>query len=103
MTIRRARPDDARAFLSLVCALADFEKLTPPDEAAKKRLVDDAFGASPRFELYVAELDDDIVAYAVVFATYSTFRALPSLYLEDLFVQMLDDWRIMRVGLPDPA
>lgn len=86
MEIRRAAPSDGPAFLSLVDALAEFEKLEPPDEDGRRRLLEDAFGARPRIELWVAELDGRVVAYGVLFETYSTFRALPTLYLEDLFV-----------------
>lgn len=86
MVIRRACPGDGPAFLALVDALARFEKLPPPDEQARRRLVEDAFADPPRFELWVAEIEAQVVAYALLFATYSSFRALPSLYLEDLFV-----------------
>jgi len=34
----------------------------------------------------VAEVAGEISAYAVFFPTYSTFRARPTLFLEDLFV-----------------
>ena len=84
--IRLARREDAPAFVALVRALAEFEKLPGPDDAAAARLVDDAFGATPRYELLVAELAGELVAYAVFFPTYSTFRARPTLFLEDLFV-----------------
>jgi GNAT superfamily N-acetyltransferase len=84
--VRPARPDDGPAYVGLVRALADFEKLPGPTEEATRRLVDDAFGPRPRYTLTVAELQGEVVAYAVTFDTYSTFRALPTLFLEDLFV-----------------
>ncbi len=83
--VRRATPADGPAYIALVRALAAFEKL-PPDDAAAARLVADAFGDHPRYELWIAELDGAVAAYAVTFATYSTFRGKPSLVLEDLFV-----------------
>jgi GNAT superfamily N-acetyltransferase len=87
VTVRRALPADGPAFLGLVRALADFEKLPGPDEAAAARLLADAFAEPPRYELWVAELPGEgVVAYAVTFATYSTFLARPTLFLEDLFV-----------------
>ena len=87
VTIRPATPADGPAFLSLVDALADYEKLPRPNEGARTRLLADAFDLSPpRFSLTLAEKDGAVVGYAVTFETYSTFLAKPTLYLEDLFV-----------------
>jgi GNAT superfamily N-acetyltransferase len=84
--IRFATRADAPAFIGLVQALADFEKLAGPDAAARERLVEDAFGPSPKYEVLVAEVDGQVSSYAIFFPTYSTFRAKPTLFLEDLFV-----------------
>ena len=84
--VRRALPADGPAFLALVRALAAFESLPPPDDDAAARLVADAFADPPRYELWVAEVDGAVAAYAATFMTYSTFRARPTLFLEDLFV-----------------
>jgi GNAT superfamily N-acetyltransferase len=86
ISIRRAVGADAAAYVALVRALAEFERLPPPDDDAAARLVADAFATPPHYELWVAELDGDLVAYAVTFPTYSTFLARPTLFLEDLFV-----------------
>jgi len=86
LTIRPAVPADGPAFIGLVRALAEFESLPGPTDEAAGRLLDDAFGARPRYELTVGELDGEVVAYAVTFPTYSTFLARPTLFLEDLFV-----------------
>lgn len=77
---------DVPAVLRLVEALADYEQLPPPDEAARTRLAADLFTPPPRLEALIAELDGEVVGYAAHFMTYSTFRAQPTLYLEDLFV-----------------
>ena len=95
-TIRPATQEDAPSILNLVVALADFERLPPPDEAAQSRLIADAFGLRPRFETFLAEVDGRVVGYAFVFETYSTFLALPTLYLEDLFV--LPEYRGRKIG-----
>jgi len=86
ITIRKAVPSDGRVILSLVEALAAYEKLDPPDREAAERLLRDLFSAHPRLECYLAELDGDPCGYAFVLETYSSFLALPTLYLEDLFV-----------------
>jgi len=87
-SIRRATPQDAPALIRLIIALAEFEKLTPPDAAAQQRLIEHGFGAAPRFEAWLAFSDSsgEPVGYALVFETYSSFLARPSLYLEDIFV-----------------
>lgn len=85
--VDRAVRADAADFLELVDALADYEELDRPVPAARERLIHDAFGPSPRFSLFIGRRDGQAVGYAVVFETYSTFLALPTLYLEDLFVR----------------
>lgn len=86
--IRQATRADVPALIKLITALAEFEKLTPPDAAAQQRLAEDGFGTRPRFEAWLAFWPGvaDPVAYAFLFETYSTFLARPTLYLEDLFV-----------------
>jgi GNAT superfamily N-acetyltransferase len=96
LTIRKATPTDAPTILALICALADYEKLSPPDEAAQARLIADAFAEHPRFDVFLADLEGKTIGYAFVFETYSTFLARPTLYLEDLFV--LPDYRSKKIG-----
>jgi GNAT superfamily N-acetyltransferase len=94
--VRRAVADDAQAILTLVEALADYEKLTPPTPDARERLVADLFGPKPRLECWLAFLDGYPVGYAFAFETYSSFLALPTLYLEDLFV--MPEYRGRKAG-----
>lgn len=96
LTIRRATDEDFDTLLALIDALADYEKLEPPDAEARQRLRRDGFGAEPRFRAYLAELDGEAVAYAITYFTYSSFLARPTLFLEDIFV--LPDARGKRVG-----
>ena len=81
-----AGPDDGEILLALIDALADYERLPRPAPDARRRLIADAFAARPRFEAYLARVAGTAVGYAIVFETYSTFLAQPTLYLEDLFV-----------------
>ncbi len=84
--IRKTEQTDAPVLLRLIVALADYEKLSPPDEQAQQRLVSDLFAQCPRVESLLAEVDGVPVGYTFFFETYSTFLALPTLFLEDLFV-----------------
>jgi GNAT superfamily N-acetyltransferase len=86
MTVRKALPSDDNVILTLVEALAAYEKLAPPDQEAQKRLLNDLFSPRPRIECYIAEADGRPAGYVFVLETYSSFLALPTLYLEDLFV-----------------
>lgn len=100
IVIRKAGPSDARAFLTLVRALAKYEKLEPPSPSAARRLVRDTLSKKTekrKLNLLLAFSDNDKpVGYALYFFTYSSFLALPTLYLEDIFV--LEEFRRMRIG-----
>jgi GNAT superfamily N-acetyltransferase len=96
ITIRPATGDDADTFLGLVDQLADYEKLDRPSPEARGRLVADAFGPRQRISVFLGELDGTAVSYTIVLETYSSFLALPTLYLEDLFV--LPDARRHGIG-----
>jgi GNAT superfamily N-acetyltransferase len=96
ITVRRALPGDAATLFTLVKALADYEKLPPPDAAAQERLRRDLWGERPRLEGWLGEVEGRAAGYAFTLETYSSFLALPTLYLEDLFV--LPSERGKRVG-----
>jgi GNAT superfamily N-acetyltransferase len=95
VTIRRARRADAPAFLRLLVALAEFEKLQPPSPAARWRIVRDIFERK-LINLLLAVREGKPIGYALHFFTYSSFLARPTLYLEDLFV--LSEFRGSGVG-----
>jgi GNAT superfamily N-acetyltransferase len=84
--VRKLQPADLPRLLELIDGLADYEKLARPDSGARERLAADATADPPRFLTLLAEIDGQIVGYAIYFFTYSTFRARPTLYLEDVFV-----------------
>src|SRR5258708_33104700 len=96
VTIRRAQPADGPVILSLIRALADFEKLSPPDDEAQQRLLADAFAERPRFEVFLADVSGKVAGYALIFGTYSTFLARPTVYLEEFFV--LSEYRPQSGG-----
>ena len=85
MRVRPATPADLPRVVALMRELAEFERLAGPDDAAARRLGVDAFERR-RILVLVGEREGEVVAYAVVLETYSTFLARPVLYLEDLYV-----------------
>lgn len=96
ITIRKVHKRDAKEFLSLIDALADFEKLKRPSPGARRRLTRDAFGKRRRFDAYLAFAGHTPAGYAIVFETYSSFLARPTLYLEDIFI--LPEYRKLGIG-----
>jgi GNAT superfamily N-acetyltransferase len=103
VVIRRAEAEDIPDVLRLICALADYEQLPPPDADAQERFRADGWNTAarpPRFEAWLAEVETDgatqAAGYAITFETYSSFLARPTLYLEDLFV--LPEFRRHGVG-----
>jgi GNAT superfamily N-acetyltransferase len=83
-------------FLFLIDKLAEYEKLTPPDEAAKIRLRNDGLNESSKYEAYLGRVDGKAVGYLIFFMTYSSFLALPTFYIEDIFI--LEQYRHQGIG-----
>jgi GNAT superfamily N-acetyltransferase len=94
--VRRAVESDSHALFTLIEALADYEKLPRPTAEARERLTRDLFGPNPRATGLLAFMDGYPVGYAIILETYSSFLALPTLYLEDLFV--LPEYRGRKIG-----
>jgi GNAT superfamily N-acetyltransferase len=93
--IRQVRRRDQQSLLNLVDALAHFEKLKPPDPAGRKRLLRDLF-VKKRINALLAFEGKRAVGYALYFFTYSSFLAMPTLYLEDIFI--LEEYRGRGLG-----
>jgi GNAT superfamily N-acetyltransferase len=85
--VRAARPEDVPLLLSMFRELAAYEHLEDLLEASEQRLAEALFGARPTAEALIAELGDEVAGYAVFFHTFSSFLALPGVWLEDLFVR----------------
>jgi GNAT superfamily N-acetyltransferase len=83
-------------FIYLIEKLAEYEKLDPPDDKAKIRLKKDGLSENPKYEAYLGIVGGKAVAYIIFFMTYSSFLALPTLYLEDIFV--LKKYRRRKIG-----
>jgi len=87
ITIRPARPEDVPIIVELVRALADYEREPAAAVATEEDFARDGFGASPAFEVLIAEDEDRAIGFALYFFSYSTWRGRRCLYLEDLFVR----------------
>ena len=86
VVIRPAQAEDAATLLRLIRELAEFEKLAHEVRASEADLIREGFGAVPRYEALLAELDGSAVGFALFFHNYSTFTGRAGLYLEDIFI-----------------
>lgn len=84
--VRRAVPTDVPAMVGLVHELARYER------AAHECHLDDAgldaalFSPAPALFGHVAVADDEVVGLALWFLSFSTWRGVHGIYLEDLVV-----------------
>lgn len=86
-SIRTAVADDAAAIYGLIYELAVYEKEPDAVEATPESLRAQLLEDQPPFECILGEVDGEIVGMALYFQSYSTWRGVPGIYLEDLYVQ----------------
>jgi GNAT superfamily N-acetyltransferase len=96
IVIEKVNAESFNDFLGLINKLAEYEKLAPPDEEAKRRLRRDCLSDKPKYQAFIGKVGDKYVSYIIFFFTYSSFLALPTLFLEDIFV--LEEYRRQGVG-----
>ena len=110
VVLRRATEVDVPTLLELIRGIAEYERLSHEVEATESLLRTHGFGPRPIFEAVLAEVveperlpggggprggvvgtpppfGNQAVGFALYFFTFSTFKARPTLYLEDLFVR----------------
>ncbi len=87
LTVRPATPDDVPDILAFILELAEYEKLTHEVTATESLLRATLFGERPFAETLIGCVDGAPAGFAVFLYNYSTFLALPGLYLEDLYVR----------------
>ena len=87
LAIRPATTADVPLLLTLIRALAEYEKLADGCVATEALLTRTLFGEKAYAEAIIAEWDGAPAGFALFFHNYSTFLARPGVYLEDLFVK----------------
>ena len=86
VVIRKAEPADVPVIAGLIRGLARYEKLEDGVSLTEELLAKNLFGPRRYAETLLAEEDGTPVGFALFFHNFSTFLALPGIYLEDLFV-----------------
>lgn len=87
LRIEEATEKDVLLVLNFIRDLAEYEKELARVTATEEILRQSLFGPRPYAEALIAFIDNEPAAFAIYFFSYSSFTALPNLYLEDIFVR----------------
>jgi GNAT superfamily N-acetyltransferase len=85
--IRAATPLDVPSILGLIQELAEYEKLRDSCISTESLVHEALFGIKPSAESVVAELNGEVIGFALFFTNFSTFLGRPGMYLEDVYVK----------------
>ena len=86
MIIRTGKKSDIPQVFELIKELAEYEKALDKVSNTVEKLEEDGFGPNPVYELFVAEIENNIVGIALTYYRFSTWRG-KVMYLEDLIVR----------------
>jgi GNAT superfamily N-acetyltransferase len=85
--IRPAVESDVPVVLELVRELATYEREPDAVEATEEMLTAALFGSPAVASCHVVEHEGAVVGFALWYVTFSTWKGLPGLWLEDLYVR----------------
>ena len=84
--IREATEKDSAIILDCICGLAmhvnQLDMVTVTEQAIRESF----FKPGSHVNVFVAEKGDAICGYALIFKTFSTFKAITNYHIEDLFI-----------------
>ena len=83
--IREARKEDCARLLELIKELAVFERAPNEVTVTLEHFQETGFGPWPVWKAFVAEADENVVAFALYYIRYSTWKG-SKMYLEDIMV-----------------
>ncbi|UVS81712.1 GNAT family N-acetyltransferase [Actinokineospora sp. UTMC 2448] len=85
--IRRVAESDVAAVVKLVHELAEYERSAHECRLTDEQLRAALFAEHPALFGHVAEVDGEVVGFALWFLNFSTWRGTHGIYLEDLYVR----------------
>ena len=93
--IRLAKKEDCHSMLELIQELAVYEKAPDAVTVDFDHFVESGFGENPVWHAFVAEVNNNVVGFALYYIRYSTWKG-QRMYLEDILVT--DKWRGKGIG-----
>lgn len=95
LKIRTAVESDCPRILELINELAVYERAPEEVTVELNHFIEAGFGKNPVWKAFVAEVEDNVVGFALFYTRYSTWKGC-RLYLEDFIVT--DNMRGKGVG-----
>jgi GNAT superfamily N-acetyltransferase len=95
INIRPAVKEDCPRLLDLVQELATYERAPNEVTVTLDHFVESGFGERPVWWAFVAEVQGDVVGFALYYIRYSTWKG-QAMYLEDILIT--NDWRGKGIG-----
>ncbi|MFI5671519.1 GNAT family N-acetyltransferase [Streptomyces sp. NPDC051704] len=86
--IRRAVVEDVPVIHAMIRELAEYEKVPHEARATQEQLREALFGERPAAFAHIAQTQEgEAVGFSVWFLTFSTWRGVQGIHLEDLYVR----------------
>lgn len=84
--VRAAQESDVEHIHRLIVDLATYERAADQVKTTPEQLRTALFGPQPAAYALVAEVEGDVVGFALYFRSFSTWEGVHGFYLEDLYV-----------------
>lgn len=96
LKIRKLERSDISDVLALIREFAEYEKLSEYCQVSAENLDEVLFGENSFVQGLVALAEEKIVAYAIFFPYFSSFKGEKSIYLEDVYLK--PEFRNIGIG-----
>ena len=93
--IRKANATDIPSMMKLIVELAIYERAPNEVTNTEQMMLKDGFGDNPLYHAFVADIEGEIIGFAITYYRYSTWKGR-CLYLEDLIVT--ENYRNKGIG-----
>jgi len=93
--LRKANASDIPSMMKLIVELAIYERAPNEVTNTEQMMFKDGFGDNPLYHAFVADIEGEIIGFAITYYRYSTWKGR-CLYLEDLIVT--ENYRNKGIG-----
>jgi ribosomal protein S18 acetylase RimI-like enzyme len=87
MNIKKASESDVSKIIELLREFAEYENLSDSFEITEEKLFDAMFGERKIVEGLVCFDGENLVAYAIFYPNFASFRGQRGVYLEDIYLK----------------